>query len=100
MKKQYLVSLSTSDGTIVSMATAAVKSNAILTNLTIDELAGFYYTNKVLWPTLHKNQELSKTNNTLTVDEVIKDEKTLRGVAINLLCIELIEVKNEDDEND
>ena len=94
MKKQYLVSLSTSDGTIVSMATAAVKSNAILTNLTIDELAGFYYTNKVLWPTLHNNQELHNVDNILTIDETIGE------VTTNLLCIELIEVKNEDDEND
>ena len=94
MKKQYLVSLSSTDSNIEAMATAAVKSNGMLTNLSIDELAGFYYTNKVLWPTLHKNQELHIMDNTLTVDETIND------VTTNLLCIELIEVKNEDDEND
>ena len=94
MKKQYLVSLSSSDSTLENMAIAAAKSNAILTNFTIDELAGFYYTRKILYPTLHQNQELHNLGDTLTVDE------TINGVTTCLLIIESIEVKTEDDGND
>lgn len=94
MKKQYLVSLSSSDTTLEQMAVAAAKSNAILTNFTIDELAGFYYTRKILYPALFENQELHNLGDTLTVDI------TKEGITTYLLIIETIEIKNEDDGND
>ena len=94
MKKQYLVSLSSNDTTLETMAIAAIKSNATITDLTIEELAGFYYTKKVIYPTLYENHKLHNSVDILTVDETIED------VTTNLLTIELIDVKTEDEGHD
>ena len=95
MKKQYLVSLDSDWSALENMAKAAIKSNAIeIGKVSIDELAGYYYTSKVLNPSIYQHMELHNIGNCLLVDE------TICGTTKNLLMIEELEDKGEDDSND